>query len=334
MAYRADAMVDTTDPHRGDALSIVWDAHGCLPLTPGSDMSGLRRYAAAGVDFVSINIGMDFNPHADVVKTLAYFRRWIAAHPDELTLAGSVDDVLRAKRAGTLAVAFDLEGTEPLDGDLDMVSLYYDLGVRQMLMAYNRNNRGGAGCLDDDLGLTAFGRSVVEEMNRVGMLVDCSHTGYRSSMEMMEISSAPVVFSHSNPRALWDHGRNVRDEQILACARTGGVVGINGIGIFLGDNDTRSVRVVDHVAYVAELAGPEHVGLGLDYSFDQDELQDFVRAHPEVFPAGARFDAIAFVEPEQMPEIAELLAARGFSNGEVRGILGGNFLRVARRVWK
>ena len=332
-------MNENTGIDRGDGASLVrdalvWDAHGCLPLSPGSDVSGLARYAASGVDFVSINIGMDFNPLADCVKTLAYFRRWVGERPEQFVLAGTVDDVERAKREGKLAVAFDLEGTEPLDGDLDMVSFYYDLGVRQMLMAYNRNNRGGAGCMGEDVGLTPFGRAVVEEMNRVGMLVDCSHTGYRSSMEMMEVSTAPVIFSHSNPRALWEHDRNVRDDQILACARTGGVVGVNGIGIFLGDNDTRSERVVDHVAYVAELAGPEHVGIGLDYSFDQEELQDFVKNHPEVFPAGAKFDAISFVEPEQIPEIADLLAARGFSEAEVRGILGGNFLRVARRVWK
>src|SRR6185369_12169278 len=181
-------------------------------------------------------------------------------------LAGTVADVERARDGGRLAIAFDLEGTEPLDGDVEMVERFYELGVRQMLMAYNRNNRGGAGCMDDDVGLTPFGRAVVEAMNRVGMVVDCSHTGYRSSLEMMELSTAPVVFSHSNPRALWTHDRNVRDEQILACARTGGVVGVNGIGIFLGDNDTRSERVVDHIAYVAELAGPEHVGIGLDYS--------------------------------------------------------------------
>ena len=332
-------MNENTGIDRGDGASLVrdalvWDAHGCLPLSPGSDVSGLARYSASGVDFVSINIGMDFNPLADCVKTLAYFRRWVGERPEQFVLAGTVDDVERAKREGKLAVAFDLEGTEPLDGDLDMVSFYYDLGVRQMLMAYNRNNRGGAGCMGEDVGLTPFGRAVVEEMNRVGMLVDCSHTGYRSSMEMMEVSTAPVIFSHSNPRALWEHDRNVRDDQILACARTGGVVGVNGIGIFLGDNDTRSERVVDHVAYVAELAGPEHVGIGLDYSFDQEELQDFVKNHPEVFPAGAKFDAISFVEPEQIPEIADLLAARGFSEAEVRGILGGNFLRVARRVWK
>ncbi len=312
---------------------LVWDAHGCLPLAPGSDISGLRRYAASGVNFVSINIGMDFNPQAEVVRTLAYFRRWIAAHPDEFALVGSVNDILRAKAEGRLAVAFDLEGTEPLDGELDLVSFFHDLGVRQMLMAYNKNSRAGGGCLDEDTGLTDFGREVIQEMNRVGMLVDCSHTGYRTTMEMMEVSSDPVIFSHSNPRALRDHRRNILDEQIVACARTGGVIGINGIGIFLGANDTRSERVVDHIAYVADRVGPEHVGLGIDYSFDDEEFQEWVRQNPDVFPAGD-FEFTGFVEPEQTPAIAEHLLGRGFSESEVSGILGGNFFRVAGQAWK
>jgi membrane dipeptidase len=328
-------MDDNTDfGGPADGAALVWDAHGCLPLAPDSDITGLARYAASGVDFVSINIGMDFNPPLDVVRTLAYFRRWLAANADRFAIAGSVDDVVRAKAEGRLAVAFDLEGTEPLDGSSDMVSFYYDLGVRQMLMAYNKNSRAGGGCLDEDGGLTEFGARVVAEMNRVGMLVDCSHTGFRTTMEVMAASSDPVIFSHSNPRAMWDHPRNIRDEQIRACAETGGVVGINGVGIFLGDNDTSSERIVDHVAYVANLVGPEHVGLGIDYSFDDEEFQEFLRKNPEVFPPGFDFEFTGFAEPEQTPEIADLHGRRGFSAEEVAGVLGGNFARVARRVWR
>jgi membrane dipeptidase len=312
---------------------LVWDAHGCLPLAPGSDISGLARYAASGVDFVSVNVGMDFNPLPDVVKTLAYFRRWIGERPEAYAVVGTVEEVLRARSEGRLAVAFDLEGSEPLDGEVDMVSFFHDLGVRQMLLAYNRNSRAAGGCMDEDGGLTDFGRAVVAEMNRVGMLVDCSHTGLRTTMEIMEASSDPVIFSHSNPRALCDHRRNILDEQIRACAETGGVVGINGVGIFLGANDTSSARIVDHVAYVADLVGPEHVGLGIDYSFDDEEFQEFVRKNPEVFPSGD-FEFTGFAEPEQTPEIARLLVERGFSHEEARGVLGGNFLRVAGRVWE
>lgn len=315
--------------------SLIWDAHGCLPLEPAGDIGPmLQRYRDSGVHFVSVNIGMDFNPVSDVLKTLAYFRKYLQANQDKHLLIKSVDDILHAQKNGLLAIAFDLEGTEPLDGNLDMISLYYELGVRQMLMAYNKNNRGGAGCQGEDTGLTEFGKEIVKEMNRVGMVVDCSHTGFQTSMEMMEISSDPVVFSHSNPLVLYKHDRNIRDEQIKACASTGGVIGINGIGTFLGDNDTSSQRVFAHIDYIVNLVGWQHVGLGLDYVFDQKELQAFLKNNPEIFPAGKNYEFIAFVEPEQWPEITQVMIDNGYNEEAIKGILGGNWLRIAKNIWK
>ena len=186
------------------------------------------------------------------------------------------------------------------------------------------------------MGLSEFGRNVVREMNRLGMLVDCSHSAYRTTMEAMEMSTAPVIFSHSNAWSLRRHGRNIRDDQIKACARTGGVVGINGIGLFLGDNDTRSATVVDHIAHVVRLVGAEHVGIALDYAFEVGGLDGLLAANPVVWPASEGYGTLGlgFVPPGQLPEIAETLLARGFSERETRGVLGENFLRVASRVWK
>jgi membrane dipeptidase len=204
-----------------------------------------------------------------------------------------------------------------------------------MLIAYNRNNKAGGGCQDDDTGLTATGRAILDEMARVGMVLCCSHTGYRTSLEAMEYSSNPVIFSHSNPRALKDHERNIPDELIRACARTGGVVDINGIGIFLGDNDISTETVLRHVDYVAQMVGAEHVGLGLDYVFDRSELDEYLRAHPEIFPPEKGYgDAMAIVEPERFPKIAEGLLKMGYTDGQVQGVLGENNLRVATKVWR
>ena len=172
-------------------------------------------------------------------------------------------------------------------------------------------------------------------MARVGMVTCCTHTGFRTTMDVMEYCRNPVIFSHSNPLGLWEHKRNIRDEAIKACARSGGVVGINGIGAFLGTNDTRSETVVRHIDYVAQIVGPRHVGLGLDYVFDRRELDEWVSAHPDMYPPADGYAAgIQMVEPEQIPEIAEGLLKLGHSDDNLRAILGENHLRVASQVWK
>jgi membrane dipeptidase len=312
--------------------SLVWDAHACFPLKPTAQLSELQRYKKSGVNFVSINIGMDLDTFENVVQVLAGFRQFILAHPDDYVLAGTVQDVRTAKASNRLAVAFDLEGSEPLLGNPNLVSFYYDLGVRQMLLAYNKDNRASGGCMEGKVGLTAFGRQVIREMNRVGMVVDVSHMGYQATLDTFELSSTPVIFSHSNPNGKREHVRNISDAQIKACAKTGGVVGINGVGDFLGD--TKSETVVDHVEYVIDLVGPKHVGLGLDYVVDKEELLEYFKHHPDKFPPSNTLDDLAFVEPEQVPEITELLVKRGHSDETISGILGENFLRVAEQTWK
>src|ERR1700752_3256411 len=312
--------------------SLVWDTHACFPLKPNADLTELKRYSNNGVNFVSLNIGMDMDSFENVIHVLAGFRNHITAHPDQYVLALTVHDILEAKESGRLAIAFDLEGSEPLLGNINLISLYYDLGVRQMLLAYNKDNRASGGCMEGNIGLTDFGKEVIREMNRVGMVVDVSHMGYRATMETFEVSASPVIFSHSNPKTLRENARNISDEQIKACAQTGGVVGINGIGDFLGG--TTSELIVQNIEYVINLVGPEHVGIGLDYVVDKQELIEYIEGHPDVFPPDKFNDYLSFVEPEQFPEFAELLYQKGYSEQIISGILGGNFLRVAENVWR
>jgi len=158
-------------------------------------------------------------------------------------------------------------------------------------------------------------------------------------MGLFEASRDPVILSHVNARALWEHRRNVRDDQIKACAASGGVIGVSGVGIFLGDNDVSAARVVDHIDHIAGLAGPEHVGLGLDYVYDQDALTRGHNTRPAWNPDEAAFgntrrEDVRYFPPEHLPRLTEALLARNYAESEVRGILGGNWLRVARRVWR
>ena len=317
---------------------MIWDQHGCLPLRPDSDaVELLDLYRDSGVSFISINVGMDSTPPLDALKVLAAFRSGVRGRSDRFVLANSADDVVSAGGDGRLAVAFDLEGTEPLDADLDMIDVFYDLGVRTMLMAYNSRNRAGGGCHDDeDTGLTDLGRAIVGEMNRVGMVVDATHCSRSTTFDLFEASTAPVIFSHSVPIRIKEHPRNIDDAQMRACAETGGVIGINGVGIFLGDNDASSEAVVRAVDYAVQLVGPEHVGLGLDYVFDREELRAFVAAQ-STFPVGFGYREnaeLAFVSPSQVGEVRTRLVALGYGTDAFEGILGGNFLRIARMVWK
>jgi membrane dipeptidase len=317
--------------------SVVWDNHGCMPLRPNdaSFLPQLARYHRSGTDVVSLNVGFDAVPWENTVRMLAHFRHWIRQHASDYILIETVGDVMQAKTEGKLGITFDIEGGCSLVDQLSMVELYYDLGVRWMLIAYNRNNSLGGGCQDDAQGLTAFGRSVLDEMARVGMVVCCSHTGWRTTMDVMEYSSNPVIFSHSNPLGVWQHKRNIRDDVIKACAAKDGVVAINGIGTFLGQNDSRSETMVRHIDYVVNLVGPEHVGIGIDYVFDRAELDEYLAKNPHIFPPSEGYGTLQnIVDPEQLPVVADQLLSMGYSDDDLRAILGGNHLRVAQRVWK
>ncbi len=316
--------------------ALVWDAHaGVFPSTE-VDLSLLRDWHESGANYISINVGFDVMDWQQTLATLAAYRRWMQLGHERYCLVSSVDDIRDAKQKGKLAVSFDIEGMNALNGDINMISAYHTLGVRQMLFAYNLNNPAAGGCHDNDMGLTQFGKDIVHEMNRVGMIVDCSHAAYLTTMDIMTESSKPVVFSHSNPNQICNHQRNILDDQIRACAQTGGVIGVNGMGIFLGENDVSQEVLIKHISYLAELVGPEYIGFGLDYSPKVDiDIGEILRSRPDFWPAGQRYNTkgIKHVSPAQLPDLSEKLLDHGFSQNEVRGILGENFCRVAAVSW-
>jgi membrane dipeptidase len=320
--------------------AIRWEAHACLPLSPDANFAPLDRYRAAGVNYVSINIGMDMNPLSQVLSVIAAFRAKIAERSDRYLLASTVADIEGAAADGRLAVGFDLEGAMPLQEQPEMVALYRDLGVRQIHLAYNRNNSVADGCHDEPRGLTPLGRRIVEAVNDAGLLMDCSHTGRRCSLEIMEASSGPVIFSHSNPLALVDHGRNVTDEQIRKCAATGGVTCVSGVSMFVGTRTPSVDDVARHAAYVADLVGAEHAGIGLDISFHQPGVDETPPGDFDAtywWPKAAGYDRAlhrsTYPPIESWQQVDEALQRTGMSAAEAAGVMGGNMLRVARQVW-
>ncbi|MEO5693752.1 MAG: membrane dipeptidase [Usitatibacter sp.] len=333
-------MTDTTAKSAADELiaaAVVCD----MVLPWGARWIGVRgdtleRFAKSGFNYVSLTVGLDSVPSLEAtIQHMAAERRRIESAPDKYVFVESVDDIARAKREGKLALGFHHQGTNALQGDVNMVSLYYRLGVRALLLCYNSKNSVGDGCHEPtNAGLSSFGRTLILEMNRVGMLVDCSHTGHRTTMEAMEVSTSPVIFSHSNARVLRDHERNIRDDQIKACAASGGVIGMNGMGIYIADNVADNESMFRHVDYMCELVGWQHVGLGLDYVYFADGFYNLIRAKPDMYPPADYPIPQAFFEPEQLRGLTQVMIDHGYTSEQVTGILGGNFLRVARQVWK
>lgn len=317
--------------------ALVWDNHGCMPFEDTERwLDELARYRESGVDVAVINIGDSDQPLETLIRMAAAIRDYVAKHPGHYSMAVDTAAIRAAKAAGKLAIALDVEGVYALGSQVSLVPLLYELGVRWMLMVYNRANLAGSGCHDaEDGGLTPLGRELVREMDRVGLVKCCSHTGYRTAMDVFEQSTRPTIFSHSNPRALHDHPRNIPDELIDACAQSGGVVCVNGIGIFLGDNDIRVERFVDHVDYVVQRIGARHVGVGLDYVFNLAGMNAALANSANIWPQGFGYSAgIKCFPPEQLPAVTEELLRRNYDEGSIRGILGENLLRVADEVWR
>jgi membrane dipeptidase len=318
---------------------INWDAHICLPQHPQADFTPVAQLRAAGVNYVSLNVGADMNPVSQVMSVIAGYRATIAAESERYVLVSSVDDIIQAAADGKMAITFDLEGSMPLMDQPDMVALYAQLGVRQIHFAYNRNNSVAGGCHDTSYGLTPLGHRMVQAVNDAGVLMDCAHTGVRSTLDIMAASSQPVIFSHANAYALVQHGRNVTDEQILACAGTGGVVCVSGLSWFLGSENPGAADVARHVAYIAELAGVAHVGIGTDICFQQKGLDDtppggFDPGHWWPSSAGYRADAPpTFTPPSVWRSIAPELRKLGMSVSEIEMVMGRNMMRVAQQVW-
>lgn len=320
------------------AEALVWDAtfpFGPSCGSPKAHVNTLKLMRSQGCNVVAITTASDQEDMAAAVRKIGSDIALLREEAEWCRQAMSISDIREARREGRISAVFSFQGTVPFERTVSLVEVYYRLGVRQALMAYNQKNHVGDGCHErSDGGLSRFGIELVREMNRVGMLVDCTHTGYRTARDVLEVSSAPVVFSHSNPRALADHERNIPDDLIDACARSGGVVGVNGVNIFLGSRVTPEA-FFRHIDYMVQRVGPDHVGIGLDYVSEPRTLIELVKASASKYPENQSYEAeIEFAAPTLLPKLTEYMLGRGYNAGDIAKILGGNWLRVAEAVWK
>jgi membrane dipeptidase len=317
------------------ASSDVWEM--TLPWIPTFwDIDILRRYRSAGFTFVSATI-QDWPATFDgTVRSVERFKQLAASQSQWLAFGSCVAEIEQGRRDGKLVIGLNSQDPGPIERDLSRVEAFHRLGMRHMLLAYNTRNLIADGCAEAaDAGLSNFGRLFVREMDRVGIVVDGAHTGRRSSLEAMELSGRPPIFSHSGAYSVCAHIRNIHDDQIRACAARGGVIGVVGTGAFLGDVEARTESLFRHIDYVSTLVGPQHVGLGTDFVKDLPRVWESIRRQKDTAwpdPTGTQLYEGSCFQPEQLLELVAMLLSRGYATDEVKGILGENFKRVYATV--
>ncbi len=279
----------------------------------------------------------------EAIADLARWQRRFRDHPDEIVPALSADDILAAKRAGRTAILYGAQNASVFEDDLDLVWVLHRLGMRIVQLTYNNQNLVGSGCAErSDDGLSRYGAFVVAEMDRVGMLIDLSHVGDRTSLDAIARSAHPVAITHANPKRWYEHRRNKSDEVLRAVAEGGGVVGLTPYPEFAGEVLTPA-RWGELVARTVDLVGVEHVGIGTDMARGWTDFAGHVRwvrygrwSHPD--PAHANDLYPAFPEwlscAAKFPSVTAALETHGFAREEVAAIMGGNWLRLFGRVLK
>jgi membrane dipeptidase len=319
----------------------------------------LEAFRAAGVTCIFQNAGEEGNDPMRLIKRLARFTFTTDVLRDEFFKAVKPDDIVAAKKQGRLCIYFTTNGVplrqqwNNVRDELGFIRIFHQLGIRMMHLTYNRRNPLGDGCGEpNDGGLSDFGRAAIEEMNRVGVIVDVAHTGWRTSLEAAKASRKPMVASHTTAAALHKHFRGKPDEVIRAICDTGGLAGVCCIPRFLGGAGDISV-FLNHIEHIVKKFGADHVAIGTDVAYSSRNTEAEYKKVPKradgrsaLSLSGARWEHLWPPDTAKTaPHATESLAwtnwplftvgmvQRGFKDDDIQKILGGNVLRVARSAW-
>lgn len=303
--------------------------------------SEVEKWRASGLTGIHIAVGMGGpNVHYETLAFMAGWNGFIASR-SEFARIDSVDDFDKAKRAGQVGVILGLQNSEHFRTPND-VAMFHGLGQRVSQLTYNARNMIGNGSTERrDDGISDFGVAVINKMNEVGMAVDVSHCGDRTSFEAFEISKKPVLITHSNVRALaGGHPRCKPDDVIQQVKKYGSVMGVTGVRMFVkADEPTTVEDYLNHIDYVVKLTGPEHVGVGSDIDLDgyddmPPEQNRRLRAgYKSSYAFRDKIDIEGIDHPKRMYDVAEGLIRRKYSDDQIKGMLGGNFKRVLGEIW-
>ena len=318
----------------------------------GRDWTGYEGLAASGLDgifdammdgtaMITSKAGWKWD---DVITDIG-LRLSDIAHQDMVKLALTTEDIEACKKNGQIAFIVSLESSTMIENELDRIDILYGIGVRSMGIAYSEGNQLGAGLREEgDGGLTQFGRKAVERMNKLGIAIDISHSGDRTGLDTIEVSDKPVFITHAGARALWPSRRLKNDETIKACAAKGGVIGIEAAPhtTLTEANRTHNLEsYMEHVEYVTNLVGIDHVALGPDVLFGDHVGLHHLLAGPLSIGAahqGNAFEEVEYVEglenpAEAFPNIVRWLVGHDYSDEDIAKVIGGNVTRVLKEAW-
>ncbi|MBN9262034.1 MAG: hypothetical protein BGN89_12770 [Alphaproteobacteria bacterium 64-6] len=331
------------DPLRLHREAIIIDA--TCPLARSHQYIDWWREGGATAIAPTIT-GMSGNAQSGL-REIGGWHRYVRERDDAL-IVRTAADIERAKAEGKLGLILHCQGTSIVEDELDFLDAYAAAGLRMVQLCYNRRNLIGDGATErTDSGLSHFGLAVISRLNALRLVIDCAHTGLRTTFDAIEASLAPVVISHANAIAVHQNGRNVPDELIRAIAASGGIVGTVGFPAFLGDESRPSLdRFIDDIVYKADLTSIDHVGLGIDYYEGQHGVESDAVAlaryerrireghwRREEYPPPPYYYPAGIETPRTLERLTARLAERGFDEPEIRKVLGLNWLRVFRSVW-
>jgi membrane dipeptidase len=301
-----------------------------------------QRFKDSGINAFHIAVGLGgTEAYLNTLRFVASWNGFLANHGRWLMRVDSADDLDRLKGSGKVGVILGVQNSEHFRSPAD-VDYFHSLGQRVSQLTYNTRNLIGNGSTERrDEGISDFGAAIIERMNKVGMAVDVSHCGDRTTLDAFEISKKPVLITHSNCRALVPgHPRCKTDEAIKKMAASGGVMGVTGVRMFVKNDEPTTVEhFLDHFDHIKKLAGVEHLGVGSD--IDLDGYDDMPAEENKRLRAGykgsygfrEKIDIEGVDHPKRIFDLTEGLIRRKYSNSEIESVLGGNFKRVLAQIW-